>query len=54
MILKILEEKKLILHSSEITKLITDQYEILQKIAQKHNENVTHIKPHGALKQYGL
>ena len=23
--------------------------EILQKIAQKYNENVTHIKPHGAL-----
>jgi len=41
--------KKINLNSSEITKLITDQYEILQKIAQEHNENVTHIKPHGAL-----
>ena len=41
--------KKINLSSSEITKLITTQYEILQKIAQKHSENVTHIKPHGAL-----
>jgi len=41
--------KKINLSSSEITRLITDQYEILQKIAQKHGENVTHIKPHGAL-----
>ncbi len=30
-------------------KLIVDQYEILQKIALSLNENVTHIKPHGAL-----
>ena len=37
------------LNSSEIIKLIIDQYEILQKIALKHGENVTHIKPHGAL-----
>ena len=37
------------LSSSEIKKLITNQYEILQKIALKHEENVTHIKPHGAL-----
>ena len=37
------------LSSSEIRKLIVDQYEILQKIAFNHNENVTHIKPHGAL-----
>ena len=37
------------LNSSEITKLIIDQYEILQKIALKHGENVSHIKPHGAL-----
>ena len=41
--------KKINLNSSEVTKLIIDQYEILQKIAQNHNENVTHIKPHGAL-----
>ena len=37
------------LSSSEIEKLILDQYNILQKIASKHGENVTHIKPHGAL-----
>jgi len=41
--------KRIHLNSSEITKLITVQYEILQKIAQEHGENVTHIKPHGAL-----
>ena len=41
--------KKINLNSSEVTKLIVDQYEVLQKIAQNHNENVTHIKPHGAL-----
>ena len=41
--------KRINLTSSEINKLITDQYEILQKIAQEHGENVTHIKPHGAL-----
>ncbi len=37
------------LSSSEIRKLIIDQYEILHKIALKFNEKVTHIKPHGAL-----
>jgi len=41
--------KKINLNSSEIIKLIVNQYEILQKIARSHNENVTHIKPHGAL-----
>ena len=41
--------KKINLKSSEVTKLIIDQYELLQKVAQNHNENVTHIKPHGAL-----
>jgi len=41
--------KRMDLNSSEIKKLIIDQYEILQIIAQKYNENVTHIKPHGAL-----
>ena len=41
--------KKMNLSSSEINKLIIDQYEILQAVAQKNNENVTHIKPHGAL-----
>ena len=37
------------LSENEIKKLIIDQYEILQKIALKYGENVTHIKPHGAL-----
>jgi len=37
------------LSSSEIKKLIIDQYEILQKIASEHGEKVSHIKPHGAL-----
>ena len=41
--------KRMNLNSSEIKKLIIEQYEILQKIAIKHNEKVTHIKPHGAL-----
>ena len=41
--------KRMNLSSSEIRKLIIDQYEILQEIAFKHGENVTHIKPHGAL-----
>ncbi|WP_440931298.1 5-oxoprolinase subunit PxpA [Candidatus Pelagibacter sp.] len=37
------------LSENEIRKLIIDQYEILQRIAQENNENVTHMKPHGAL-----
>ena len=37
------------LSANEIRKLIIDQYEILQNIAIKHGENVSHIKPHGAL-----
>jgi len=41
--------KRINLPSSEVVKLITHQYEILQKVADKHNEKVTHIKPHGAL-----
>ena len=41
--------KRINLNSLEIKKLIFAQYEVLQKIAQKNNENVTHIKPHGAL-----
>ena len=41
--------KRMNLSSQEIKKLIIDQYEILQKIALSNNENVTHIKPHGAL-----
>ena len=41
--------KRINLSSKEIRNLIIDQYEILQRIAFNHNENVTHIKPHGAL-----
>ena len=37
------------LNSNEIRKLIIDQYEILQKVADGFQEKVTHIKPHGAL-----
>ena len=37
------------LSDPEIEKLIIDQYDILQKIASEQGENVTHIKPHGAL-----
>ena len=41
--------KRINLNNLEIKRLIFKQYEILQTIAQKNNENVTHIKPHGAL-----
>ena len=41
--------KRINLSSSEIKKLIVDQYEILQKIADNYGSIVTHIKPHGAL-----
>ena len=41
--------KRMNLVPEEVRRLIIDQYEILQKIAQDHGENVTHIKPHGAL-----
>ena len=41
--------ERMTLSSSEIEKLIIDQYEILQTISSNHGENVTHIKPHGAL-----
>ena len=41
--------KRINLNSSEIKKLIIVQYETLQAIAQKHDDKVTHIKPHGAL-----
>jgi len=37
------------LSNMEIRRLIIDQYEILQKIAVKYGETVSHIKPHGAL-----
>ena len=35
--------KRMRLNDNEIRKLIIDQYEILQRIAFQHNENVTHI-----------
>ena len=41
--------KRMNLNDAEIRKLIINQYEILQRIALRYNENVTHIKPHGAL-----
>ena len=41
--------KRINLNSSEIKKLIIEQYDVLQKVAESHNEKVTHIKPHGAL-----
>ena len=41
--------KRMNLNSSEIKKLIIDQYAILQNIASNHGVKVTHIKPHGAL-----
>ena len=37
------------LPENEIKKLIIDQYEILESIADNLNTKVTHIKPHGAL-----
>lgn len=40
---------RMYLSPSEIRKLIIDQYEILEKVTLGHGENVTHIKPHGAL-----
>ena len=33
----------------DIKKLIVDQYEILQRVAENLGTKVTHIKPHGAL-----
>ena len=41
--------KRINLSATEIKKLIIDQYEILQKIAVKNSQTVSHIKPHGAL-----
>ena len=41
--------RRMNLPPNEVRQLIIDQYEVLQKIAQDHGENVTHIKPHGAL-----
>ena len=41
--------KRLNLPSSEITKLIIDQINILSNVAVKAGAKVTHVKPHGAL-----
>ena len=41
--------KRINLSAIEIRKLIIDQYEILQNIALKNDQIVSHIKPHGAL-----
>ena len=41
--------KRMNLSESEIRNLIIEQFEVLQKIAENHGEQVTHIKPHGAL-----
>jgi len=41
--------KKLNLPSSEITKLVIDQINILSEVAIKAGAKVTHVKPHGAL-----
>ena len=41
--------KRMNLNSSEIKKLIIDQYQNLYEIAQEYDEKVSHIKPHGAL-----
>ena len=41
--------KRINLSSAEIEKLIQDQYNILQDIAQENEVSVSHIKPHGAL-----
>ena len=41
--------KRINLGADEISRLLIDQYEILQNIAIKLDEKVSHIKPHGAL-----
>jgi len=41
--------KRLNLPSSEITKLIVDQINILSDVANRMGIKVTHVKPHGAL-----
>ena len=46
---EIFGRERMNLSNSEIKKLIYDQYNILQNISIQHGENVTHIKPHGAL-----
>ena len=41
--------KRLNLSPAEVTKLITEQINILSEIAQNKEAKLTHIKPHGAL-----
>ncbi len=41
--------KRINIGADEISKLLIDQYEILQNIAIRLDEKVSHIKPHGAL-----
>tara|TARA_B100001057_G_scaffold367544_1_gene370899 strand:+ start:225 stop:1004 length:780 start_codon:yes stop_codon:yes gene_type:complete len=41
--------KRINLNEKEINRLLVDQYEILQTIADEYGVKVTHIKPHGAL-----
>ena len=41
--------RRINLSENEISKLIIDQYDILQTIAKELGTKVTHIKPHGAL-----
>ncbi|MDC0418026.1 LamB/YcsF family protein [Pelagibacteraceae bacterium] len=41
--------KRINLTGSEIKKLITDQLEIISKIADEESYSITHVKPHGAL-----
>ena len=41
--------KRINLLPAEITKLITEQVNLLSEIAQKKGMKVTHVKPHGAL-----
>ena len=41
--------KRIDLNKKEITKLVIDQINILDEIANKENWKLTHVKPHGAL-----
>ena len=45
--------KRLNLSPAEVTKLITEQINILSEIAQNKEAKLTHIKPHGALNNMG-
>ena len=41
--------KRINLNETEIKKIVIDQINILNKIANKENMKLTHVKPHGAL-----